>query len=251
MQEKKIIWLTGESGAGKTTIAKEIANEIDCVVLDGDEMRESISIEAGFSREDRRQHNLRVARLAKVLSRQKNVVVSVIAPMKRARKEIDKICSPIWVYVKRKLPEREGHFYEPPLNCFSVDTNQMSVKECSRAILKHVGFEKKKYSLFIGRWQPLHDGHIKIIEKVLAEGKNVAIGIRDTELNENNPFSVGERKEMFKKKFGDRVKVVVIPDCKEICHGRKVGWKVREIRLNKEIEKISATKIRKSFKEVI
>jgi len=78
----KIIWLTDPSGAGKTTLAKALLDEIPCVNLDGNEMRNSISRGAGFSRKDRGEHNLRVARLAKVLSEQMTVVVSVIAPVK-------------------------------------------------------------------------------------------------------------------------------------------------------------------------
>ena len=57
----RIIWFTGQSGAGKTTVAREIHKQWDCILLDGDEMRDSISLGAGFSREDRREHNLRVA----------------------------------------------------------------------------------------------------------------------------------------------------------------------------------------------
>jgi len=134
----KVIWLTGKSGAGKTTIAKRLQEDIDCVFLDGDEMRKSISTKAGFSREDRKEHNLRVARLAKELAKQKNVVVPVIAPMKDVRKEIDGICSPVWVYVKRELPEREGHFYEEPEDYFTVDHDALSVEESVSAIKKHL-----------------------------------------------------------------------------------------------------------------
>src|SRR6185436_1892713 len=75
-----IVWLTGQSGSGKTTLANAIKDELGSVViLDGNEMRESISAE-GFSPDDRHAHNLRVARLAQVLSKQAIVVVSVIAP---------------------------------------------------------------------------------------------------------------------------------------------------------------------------
>jgi len=41
-----------------------------------------------------------------------------------------------------------------------------------------------------------------------------------------------------------RVRVVVIPDITEVCYGRKVGWGIREIKLDAATERISATKIR-------
>ena len=53
----------------------------------------------------------------------------------------------------------------------------------------------KIYSMAIGRYQclPPHEGHIKLIRKVLDEGKNVCIAIRDTEKDEKNPYTVQER----------------------------------------------------------
>lgn len=99
-------------------------------------------------------------------------------------------------------------------------------------------------SLFIGRWQPLHRGHITLINKVLDEGKRVLVAIRDTAIGPNNPYTVEERKKMFRKQFGDKITLIVIPDISEFCYGRKVGYKIRRIHLSKEIEAISATKIR-------
>ncbi|HEX5429864.1 MAG TPA: adenylyltransferase/cytidyltransferase family protein [Patescibacteria group bacterium] len=103
-----------------------------------------------------------------------------------------------------------------------------------------------KYTLLIGRWQPLHDGHKKLIQKVLDEGKNVCIAIRDTEHDGNNPFSVEQRKEMISQAF-PQAKVIIIPDIEEVVYGRKVGWGIREIRLDEETEAISGTKIRDSM----
>ena len=116
-----------------------------------------------------------------------------------------------------------------------------------------VEFIKKQYnmySLFIGRFQPLHKGHIKLIQKVLDEKKPVCVALRDTLISEDNPFTVEQRKEMFNKEFGDKVKVIVIPDITEICYGRKVGWGIREIRLDENIEKISSTNIRKKEEQL-
>lgn len=103
-----------------------------------------------------------------------------------------------------------------------------------------------RYSLFIGRFQPLHDGHIKLIRKVLDEGKQVCVALRDTPKDKDNPYTIQERKAMFFNEFKHDVKIIVIPDIDEICYGRKVGWGIREIRLDKKTEKISATAIRNS-----
>jgi len=218
---------------------------LDGILLDGDEMRESISLGAGFSRHDREQHNLKVARLAEILCRQKPVVVSVIAPMEKVRELITCACDPIWVYVKRTLPQREGHFYEEPKTPdLMVDHDVLSPEESLHKILDYIGDPKDEYSLFIGRYQPLHEGHIKLIDSVLEEGKKVVVALRDTPIRSTDPYTTYERKEMFREEFGDQVKVIVIPDIEEVCYGRKVGWGIREIRLDEETESISATKIR-------
>lgn len=104
-----------------------------------------------------------------------------------------------------------------------------------------------KYSLFIGRYQPLHDGHIALFRKVLDEGKNVCVALRDTPIDESNPYSIEERIEMFSKKIPE-VKVIVIPDIEDVCYGREVGWGIRQITLDAATESISATKIREAQK---
>ena len=246
---QKIIWLTGHSNSGKSTLAFRLQREFGYIVLDGDEMRKSISLDEGFSIEDRKKHNLRVARLAKVLSAQNTVVVSVIAPLKDVRAEIDDVCHPTWIYLKRTLPEREGHFYEEPENYFTLDQDKNDVNTSYAELKIFLGLDNEIYSLFIGRYQPLHEGHIKLIESVLNEGKKVAVGLRATPIEENNPYSVNERIDMFKEHFGDKVLVFRLPDISEVCYGRKVGWGIREIRLDSNIEEISATKIRNAPKE--
>ena len=109
---------------------------------------------------------------------------------------------------------------------------------------------KKKYHAFIGRYQPLHGGHKKLINVVLKEGKNVLVLLKDTGKNEKNPYSVEERIDMFNGAFPKeikkgRLKIKAIENVECICYGRKVGWDIRKIKLDEETEKISATKIRK------
>ena len=107
----------------------------------------------------------------------------------------------------------------------------------------------KKYWLFVGRWQPFHLGHYRLIKKKLDEGKNVLIACRDTEVGEKDPYSFKERRELIKrylkKEIEDgKVQIILIPDIEGIAYGRDVGYAVEQIRLNAETETISGTKIR-------
>ncbi len=112
-----IVWLTGPSGSGKTTLAKALKEKLrNWVILDGDEMRDSISVGAGFSEKERTEHNLRVARLASTLEKQGyNILVSVIAPFKELREKVDLICSPKWVCLPDQQEEKTyNNPYEVP-----------------------------------------------------------------------------------------------------------------------------------------
>jgi len=93
-QNGMILWLTGLSGAGKTTIAQQLEyklRERDRPVerLDGDAIRQNLSQGLGFSREDRDTNVRRVGYVAKLLSRNGVIViVSLISPYRSVRDEL-------------------------------------------------------------------------------------------------------------------------------------------------------------------
>ena len=126
-----IYWLTGNSGAGKTTLAYGVKDKLKAIVLDGDEMRATISKDEGLSPEDRHKHNMRVARLANLLSMQGfPVIIAVIAPFTATRAEIDKICKPRWIYIKRSGLGAEDRPYEEPLNAsLTINNDKLSIAE--------------------------------------------------------------------------------------------------------------------------
>lgn len=133
---KTIIWLTGQSGSGKTTLANALKQKLSGYVLDGDEMRHSISTDLGFSKRDREIHNLRVARLAKVLSKKTPVIVAVIAPFEDARKKIDEIAKPFWIYVERNVPKDKNKPYQiPSYYHVKVNSDKQTIEEQVEAIL--------------------------------------------------------------------------------------------------------------------
>lgn len=101
-------------------------------------------------------------------------------------------------------------------------------------------------SLLIGRWQPLHDGHVKFIRSVLNEGKKVVVAMRDTKKDKKNPYTLEERRAMLIKAFGDEIEIISVPDIKEVVYGRDVGYGIREVKLDPYTEGISATKWREA-----
>jgi adenylylsulfate kinase len=90
-KSEMVIWITGKSGAGKTTLAKELCSKMKAINLDGDDMRASLTKGLGFSDEDRLQNNIKIATLARILEKQGfDIVVSTICPPK-VRGEVYKI----------------------------------------------------------------------------------------------------------------------------------------------------------------
>ena len=69
----------------------------------------------------------------------------------------------------------------------------------------------EKVALFIGRFQPYHNGHDFIIRQALDEGKAVVIAVRDTPESESDPYSLADRIAMIKASYYGNSKVKVIP----------------------------------------
>ena len=112
----------------------------------------------------------------------------------------------------------------------------------------------KKYSMFIGRWQPWHKGHRWLIDQRLKEGKNVLICIRDVETTVDQPWSADEIMYNLNIELQDllnegRIKIIKIPDIESINYGRGVGYEVIEHIPPEDIKEISATKIRAKMRE--
>lgn len=112
----------------------------------------------------------------------------------------------------------------------------------------------RQYSMFVGRWQPLHEGHQWLFNQSLEEGKNVLICIRDVKPDDKNPFTPQEVKKNIEEHYGDliieeRVKVIIIPDIESINYGRGVGYDIIEHVPPRDIHNISATKVREQMKK--
>lgn len=110
-----------------------------------------------------------------------------------------------------------------------------------------------KFALFIGRWQPFHEGHQWLIDQKLKNGKRVCIAIRDVPQDDKNWWSSDEIQKMLEEKFDkliklEMIKIIQIPDIESVNIGRGIGYDIIEHIPPQEIHDISATKIREKLK---
>ena len=102
-----------------------------------------------------------------------------------------------------------------------------------------------KRALFIGRWQPLHNGHRWLINQKLEAGTPVLLAVRDIPPDDNNPFTTEQTVQILHAAYKDcNVEIITIPDIESVNYGRGVGYQINEHVPPNGIEIVSATAIR-------
>ena len=103
-------------------------------------------------------------------------------------------------------------------------------------------------ALFIGRYQPFHDGHKTLIVEGIKRVVQVCVAVRDTHgADEKNPFSFEEVKAFIEEglaEYDGKFTVIQLPNITNIFYGRDVGYNIERIVLDEQTEAISATDIR-------
>ncbi|MBD2100132.1 adenylyl-sulfate kinase [Leptolyngbya sp. FACHB-261] len=170
MQHKgAVLWFTGLSGAGKSTVSERlyaILNELGCPhveLLDGDVVRTNLSKGLGFSKEDRDTNIRRIGFVGELLARHGVIVMTAaISPYREVREELKEripnfieifVDAPLEECIRRdvkglyqkalsgEIPQFTGVSdpYEPPLDpALTLHTRDESVEESANQVLQYL-----------------------------------------------------------------------------------------------------------------
>ena len=164
-----VLWFTGLPGSGKTTLAIEIEHELfkvsrQAYMLDGDNVRQGLSSDLGFSPEDRTENIRRIGEVASLFSDAGFIVITAfISPYREdrdiARKAVGDMFHEVHIDADLETCENrdpKGHYklaragkipeytgvsapYEVPESPeISIDTQQLSIKECVDRLLGYI-----------------------------------------------------------------------------------------------------------------
>ena len=168
-----VVWLTGLSGAGKSTIATELERELfnmhkQAYVLDGDNIRHGLCSDLGFSPHDRKENIRRVGEVAKLFADAGVICVTAFISPYRSERDLAReimghgkfievyvnapieICEqrdPKGLYAKARANELKEFTgisapYEPPMQAeMELRTDLLSVEECVHRIVEFLHFQ--------------------------------------------------------------------------------------------------------------
>jgi adenylylsulfate kinase len=167
-----IVWLTGLSNSGKSTIARSLRyrltlNGIPNFLLDADEIRTGLNSDLSFSKKDRDENVRRIGEVAIMLvNTDMVVIVACVSPYLLARQKIKEktgrdrflevyLNAPIDICHQRDTKNLYNRalageiklagvndVYEPPVNALEIDTSKLDIHQCTSMIMDEL---KKRY----------------------------------------------------------------------------------------------------------
>jgi len=245
-----IIEIIGLPGAGKTVLATMLADRINAIHFNADDVRADLNKDLGFSPEDRIEQARRLGALARLTSKQGYItVVDFICPTDETRLAFGKPDILIWVdRIKEGRFADTNKIWQDPVPDLRIVDGLTVEQEVELVINTFNLYDwRKPTTLMLGRYQPWHEGHQALLEKAYERTEQVVVGVRDTQgTSEKDPLPfqvVAERiRTATRSSF-----VVKFPNITNIVYGRDVGYKIEQIDLGAEVHAISATQKRKEL----
>ena len=256
------ILIMGLPGAGKTTLAQKLEqfmvnNHMTVTWFNADEVRKECN-DWDFSEEGRIRQSKRMYELSTKVETE-YVIADFVAPLVEMRNNYQADWT-IWVDTIRegRYADTNKMFIEPDTYDFRV--NEQDALKWSEFIGFHLKLNrrrpvfdwKKETVQMLGRWQPWHDGHRALFERLIAKTGQVIIQVRDVQgWQDSNPFEIEEVKKYIRRDldpiFQGQYEIQVVPNIVHIGWGRGVGYTSGEETFDESITSISATKIRKDI----
>src|SRR5262245_37410925 len=164
------VLVMGLPGSGKTTLSKLLSARLNAVHFNADAVRANINKDLGFSEPDRIEQARRMGWLCdQVVMTGGYAVADFICPTPATREAFSEGGNPFIVFVDRIQSGRfddTNRIFVPPAECDVRVTPDGAPDYWAEQIvrkLRPIFDPKKPTALFVGRWQPFHDGHKALI----------------------------------------------------------------------------------------
>ena len=256
------ILIMGLPGAGKTTLAEAVRQQIweegrTCTWLNADEIRKQFN-DWDFSYEGRIRQSKRMDDLASKATTD-YVIADFVAPLVEMRNNF-KADWTVWVDTIRegRYADTNKAFVEPEIYDFRI--TEQNADKWADFIIDHIKdtrrrprWDNKKETVqMLGRWQPWHDGHRALFERLLAKTGQVVIQVRDVQgWQDSNPFNFFDVVKFITRDldplYQGQYDIMLVPNIVHIGWGRGVGYTAGEETFDESVTDISATKIRKEL----
>jgi cytidyltransferase-like protein len=249
---RRKILIMGLPGAGKTTLAGVLAPLLNAVVFNADAVRANLSRDLGFSHPDRVEHARRMGWMCdRVVEAGGTAIADFICPTPETRAAFGDAFT-IWIdrIGAGRFEDTNRLFVKPERFDLQVVAQGAPQYWAEQALarLRPAFDPQKPTALFIGRYQPFHAGHQRLIEEGIKRVGQVCIAVRDTHgLDGKNPFpffAVKQRIETALSAYAGRLVVIPLPNVTNVFYGRNVGYNVERIELDEATEAISGTATR-------
>jgi len=274
---KQRILIMGLPGSGKTTLASALKRYLEENGTVSPSRAEMLSSRTGaqvtwfnaddvrrkyndwdFSREGRIRQSIRMFQFS-IESVGEYVICDFVAPLVEMRNNF-KADWTIWMDTIRegRYADTNAAFVEPEVYDFRV--TEQNAEKWAEFIGQHI-IDNRRRPVFnwkqetvqmLGRWQPWHDGHRALFERLIQRTGQVVIQIRDVQgWQGSNPFEVEKVKSFIRRDldpiYQGQYEIQVVPNIVHIGWGRGVGYTSGEETFEETITDISATKIRQEL----
>jgi len=211
-----------------------------------------------FSNAGRIRQSLRMFQFA-VECTGEYVICDFVAPLVEMRNNF-KADWTIWVdTIKEGRYEDTNKAFIPP-EVYDFRVTEQNCEKWAEFIGEHILADRRRPTFdwqketvqMLGRWQPWHDGHRALFERLIAKTGQVVIQVRDVQgWQGSNPFEVAKVKSFIKRDldplYQGQYEIQVVPNIVHIGWGRGVGYTSGEETFDETITNISATNIRKEL----